>query len=751
MSINFEHELNPAQLEAVMHVHGPLLCIAGAGSGKTRTIVYRLARLVQEHVSPENILLLTFTRRASQEMLQRAGGIMGRPLTGASGGTFHSFAYGVLRRHAIEAGYPQGLTLMDRGDCEDLLGELKAHLDLGRGDRSYPKRATLADTITKSRNKELDIAAILDREAYHLLPYQADIERLAVEYERAKRSQGLMDYDDLLFGLERLLVEHPEIKDALRRRYPFVMVDEYQDTNLVQARLVRLLAGRAGNVMAVGDDAQSIYAFRGAVVANILEFPQIFKDARLIRLEKNYRSVQPILDLTNCVLSGAEHKFDKHLYAARTGGTRPRIIQTLSDQSQAAQAVSLIADMASRHPLHEIAVLFRAGYQSYPLEVALTRAGLPYRKYGGVRFHEAAHIKDVLCYLRLAANWADMLAWQRVLGLLKGVGGKTASKIAQALLAGETKTLDKHAKRFPDLPGLLSELDALRRLAHAPAAALDRAMSHYAPLLIQTYPDDYPKRQAGLEQLAQIAVNYKDIEEFLADLCLDGTPTEDDDARGAVVLSTVHSAKGLEWRAVILIDLVEERFPSKKAMQRQEDMEEERRLMYVACTRAKDELALLVPGTLYNRFNNCREPATPSPFVQELPDSCAERLVETFTGGLRRKDERLLAVLEAGAGERPMDRTSERLAPVVLPTPPQRPAYGPGARPISAAAAPHTAYAAAPPPKSAMDGATTKLGLCEHKIFGQGKIIAEIPPDKYRVNFPGFGLKVIVKTYLKLL
>ena len=676
---------------------------------------------------------------------------MGRPLTGASGGTFHSFAYGVLRRHALEAGYPQGLTLMDRGDCEDLLGELKAHLDLGRGDRSYPKRATLADTITKSRNKEQDIAAILDREAYHLLPYQADIELLGREYEKAKRSQGLMDYDDLLFGLERLLVEHPEIKDSLRRRYPFVMVDEYQDTNLVQARLVRLLAGRSGNVMAVGDDAQSIYAFRGAVVANILEFPQIFKDAKLIRLEKNYRSVQPILDLTNCVLSGAEHKFDKHLYAARDGGARPRIIQTLSDQSQAAQAVSLIADMASRHPLHEIAVLFRAGYQSYPLEVALTRAGLPYRKYGGVRFHEAAHIKDVLCYLRLAANWADMLAWQRVLGLLKGVGGKTAAKIAQAVLAGEGKTLDKHAKRFPDLPGLLSELDALRRLTHAPAAALDRAMTHYAPLLIQAYPDDYPKRQAGLEQLAQIAVNYKDIEEFLADLCLDGSPTEEDDARGAVVLSTVHSAKGLEWRAVILIDLVEERFPSKKAMQRQEDMEEERRLMYVACTRAKDELALLVPGTLYNRFNNCREPATPSPFVQELPDTVAERLVETFTGGLRRKDERLLAVLEASAGDKPVDRTGERLAPVVLPAPPQRPAYEPGARPISAAAAPHTTYAAAPRPKSAMDDAGTKLGLCEHKIFGQGKIIAEIPPDKFRVNFPGFGLKVIVKTYLKLL
>ncbi|MDP2847327.1 MAG: ATP-dependent helicase [Humidesulfovibrio sp.] len=743
MTIDFDRELNPAQREAALHMGGPVLVIAGAGSGKTRTIVYRLAHLVQTHVSPENILLLTFTRRASQEMLHRAGVVLGRPLTGASGGTFHSFAYSVLRRNAVEAGYPQGLTLMDRSDSEDLLGELKAHLDLGRGDRSYPKRATLADIITKSRNKELSIGGILDREAYHLLPYQADVERLAEEYRKAKRAQGLMDYDDLLFELERLLLEHPEIRDQLRRRYPFVMVDEYQDTNLVQARLVRLLAGDSGNVMAVGDDAQSIYAFRGAVVANILEFPQHFQNAKLIRLEQNYRSTQPILDLTNVVLAGAQMKFDKHLFTERTGGARPRIIQTLSDQSQAVQAVSIITDMASRHPLHEIAVLFRAGYQSYPLEVALTRAGLPYRKYGGVRFHEAAHVKDILAYLRLAANPADMLAWQRVLGFLKGVGGKTANKIATALLAGDTASLDKHKKRFPDLNPLLGELDALRRLNHAPAAALDRAMSFYAPSLVTLYPDDYPKRQAGLEQLSQIVVNYKSIEDFLADLCLDGTQTEDDRTENAIVLSTVHSAKGLEWRGVILIDLVEDRFPSKKAMQRQEDMEEERRLMYVACTRAKDELALIVPGSVFNRFNNCREPAVTSPFVTELPDTVADRYTETYTGGLRRNDEKLRPGI--------MTRDDGYLAPVICPEPVRRPAYEPGARPVSAAAAPRAQYDAAPPPKSSMDSAQSKFGLCEHKIFGQGKIVAEIPPDKYRVNFPGFGLKVIVKAYVKLL
>lgn len=744
MTIDFERELNAAQLEAALHVDGPVLVIAGAGSGKTRTIVYRLARLVQEHVSPENILLLTFTRRASQEMLHRAGTLLGRPLTGASGGTFHSFAYSVLRRHAAEAGYPNGLTLMDRSDSEDLLGEIKTHLDLGKGDRSYPKRATMADVLSKSRNKELPIPALLEREAFHLTPYQSDLERLGEEYEKAKRAQGLMDYDDLLFGLERLLVDHEEIREFMRRRYPFVMVDEYQDTNLVQARLVRLLAGESGNVMAVGDDAQSIYAFRGANVANILDFPNIYKGAKLIRLEKNYRSTQPILDLTNVILDGASLKFDKKLFTDRTDGPRPRVIEALSDQSQAQQAVSIITDMAGRFPLSDIAVLFRAGYQSYPLEVALTRAGLPYRKYGGVRFHEAAHIKDVLGYLRLAANAADMLAWQRVLGFIKGVGGRTASKIATALLAGDGKGMEKHQKRFPELTTLLVELEALRGLKHNPAAALERVMAYYTPQLVQIYPDDYPKRQAGLEQLAQIAVNYRDVEDFLADLCLDGTGGEDDDAgNNAVVLSTVHSAKGLEWGGVVLIDLVEERFPSKKAMQRQEDMEEERRLMYVACTRAKDELTLLVPGTLYNRYNNCREPAIPSPFVQELPESCAERWVEAYSGGLRRKGERPPSPI--------ITESTGYMAPVVCPKPPERPGYGIGPRPLSAAEVPQPHREAAPPPRSAMDSPSVKLGLCEHRIFGQGKIIAEVPPDKVRVNFPGFGLKVIVKEYLKIL
>lgn len=286
MSIDFENELNEAQLEAVTATEGPVLVIAGAGSGKTRTIVYRLAHLVQQGVDPAQILLLTFTRKAAQEMLARAESILGRSLHGTSGGTFHSFAYATLRANAMDIGFDGGFTLMDRADSENVCKSVKDDLKLGKGDRSYPKKATLMDIITKSRNKELSIDAILEREAYHLTPYLDDFTEIADGYARFKRHHALVDYDDLLFLLDDLLEKNEPLRNQLQSRYRYIMVDEYQDTNLVQARIVRYLAGNKGNVMAVGDDAQSIYAFRGANVANILEFPQIYEGTKVVRLEK---------------------------------------------------------------------------------------------------------------------------------------------------------------------------------------------------------------------------------------------------------------------------------------------------------------------------------------------------------------------------------------------------------------------------------------------------------------------------------
>lgn len=714
--IDFKNELNEAQYDAVMHTEGPVLVIAGAGSGKTRTIVYRLAHLVQSGVRPDEILLLTFTRKASQEMLERAETILGRSLQGTSGGTFHSFAYKVLRVNAHALGFDSGFTLMDRPDSENVVKEAKDSLELGKGDRSYPKKSTLTDMITKSRNKELSIESVLEQEAFHLSAYGDDIRAIAREYETFKRSHALMDYDDLLFSLERVLKDNPDILKNLRRRYRYVMVDEYQDTNRVQARLVKLLVGDSGNVMAVGDDAQSIYAFRGANIANILDFPKIFEGTKIVRLERNYRSTQPILDLTNAILDGAAQKFDKKLYTKHNDGPLPRVVSPLSDQSQANKVVDTILELKHRHPLHEIAVLFRAGYHSFPLEVALGRVGIEYQKFGGLRFHEAAHIKDALCYMRLIQNPTDKLAFMRVVDPIKGIGPKTAERIYRAKATGDDKYLKNIGKKKPELGQLLADLDLLRTTATTPANALEQIIGIYTPFLLLKYPDDYPKRQAGLEQLAQITATYGDIETFLADLTLNGNEEEEKTRENKLVLSTVHSSKGLEWNAVIIIDLVEDRFPSRKALTKPEDFEEERRLLYVACTRARRELSLFVPSSIYNRMSGSAETTTPSPFVRELPDITFEAWQESYAGGLLRKN----AARSQGCHE---DKTDEA---------------GPtGEGPDS--------------PGRTKPSDPKKLGFCRHKIFGKGKIISEVGPGKYRVNFPGFGLKVIVGDYLEFL
>ncbi len=710
MTIDFENELNEAQREAVLTTDGSVLVIAGAGSGKTRTIVYRLAHLVEQGVDPAQILLLTFTRKAAQEMLTRAEGILGRPLTGTSGGTFHSFGYATLRRNAMDVGFDNGFTLMDRADSENICKEIKDSLKLGKGDRSYPRKSTLMDMVTKSRNKEVGIDVIMEREAYHLTPYLDDLNEIASGYAQFKQHHALVDYDDLLFLLDKLLEENEPLRNQLQARYRYIMVDEYQDTNLVQARIVKHLVGDNGNVMAVGDDAQSIYAFRGANVANILEFPNIFKDTKIIRLEQNYRSVQPILDLTNEILEGATTKFDKNLYSDLKSDKLPEVVHPMSDQTQARLVVDQILQLQRKYMLHDIAVLFRAGYQSFPLEVALTRVGIDYQKFGGIRFHEAAHVKDVLSYLRLVLNPHDLLAWQRAMDHIKGVGPKTVAKIYQAMHSGDEKHMAKMTKKHEALRELLNELDTLRNMPPKPAMLLERLMAFYQPILIEKYPDDYPKRQAGLEQLSQISIGYSDMEQFLGDLSLDGNPDDEKRKENAVVLSTVHSAKGLEWSAVIIIDLVEDRFPSRKAMQRPEDLEEERRLMYVACTRAKQCLKLFVPGSVYNRASGLSDPTMPSPFVLELPNTVYDRLNESYGGGLELK------------------RKAQSTAP--------------SHKDSSSDDGTPSTHSLAPP---------TQLGFCNHKIFGRGKIIANNEPNKYKVNFPGFGIKTIMGDYLEML
>jgi DNA helicase-2/ATP-dependent DNA helicase PcrA len=708
MKTDYQKDLNPAQYEAVTSIHGPVLVIAGAGSGKTRTIVYRLAYLVEQNVSPQNILLLTFTRKAAGEMLKRAESLLERRLGSVHSGTFHGFAFAMLRKFASALGYVNGITVMDASDAEDVLKNVRDRLKIGQKDRSFPKKKTILSLISKARNKELDLEQVILKDSFHLRNYVEDIERIYKEYQLFKQKHGLLDYDDLLFQLERLLIEHDDIRDFLHQAFQYIMVDEFQDTNLVQGRLVKLIVGSEGNVMAVGDDAQSIYAFRGANVNNILNFPEIFNNAKVVKLEQNYRSTQPILNLTNQILAGAAERYPKNLFSRRNSKLLPQLIRPLSDLSQARVVVQKINELSHKYPLHEIAVLFRAGYQSYPVEVELNRAGIPFQKFGGIKFSEAAHIKDVLAFMRLIANPADLLAWTRALSNLKGIGPKTCERLYNAFMQGDNGYIENQCKKNRQLKQVLSLVDELRARQDRPAQILDEIIIFYQPIMRGKFADDYPRRTTGLEQLAQIASAYDNLDLFLADMSLENPDPEGNKVKeDTLVLSTVHSAKGLEWSAVLIIDLVEERFPSKHALMDHEELEEERRLLYVACTRARDYLALFVPDSIYNRYQDMHESVLPSPFIQELDNSLFEEWRENYLGTLAPAKH-----LSSGARQ-PQSKQSETRT------------------------------------SGRKSGAQPGCHYCRHKIFGRGKVITHIPPNKYKVNFPGVGLKTVIGDYLE--
>jgi DNA helicase-2/ATP-dependent DNA helicase PcrA len=699
--IDYAKALNEAQYAAVTSGDGPVLVVAGAGSGKTRAIVYRLAWLAEHGVPQENILLLTFTRKAAREMLYRAGVLLQQGLAGIQGGTFHAFAFNMLRRWLPPHLDGRAFTLMDAGDISAAIKHCKDALHLGRGDRSFPKSQSIAAFLSKARNKELSVTEVLEREAFHLLPHAEDITRLGAAYEAYRRERRLFDYDDLLFELEALLRDNEEAARIIRRRFTHILVDEYQDTNHAQARITRLLAsgnGGGGNVMAVGDEAQSIYAFRGADIRNILDFPALFANTRVIRLEENYRSTQPVLDVANTLLANAAESYRKTLFTKRTGGEKARLIIPLSDMSQARLVTLRIQELLGAYPPHEIAVLFRAGFHSYHLEMALHQAGIPFRKYGGLRYAEAAHVKDVIAFARLALNPMDMPAFARVAALHAGIGPKTMNRLYNALLTDSAESPDKLFIKYPGLLEDMRFVESLRVRARPPVDVFSAILEHYFPRMESLFPEDWPRRRQGLEEIMQMSASYGELDLFVADLALESPEEDEKDEENRVVLSTVHSAKGLEWSAVLIIDLVEDRFPSRHALARPEDFEEERRLMYVACTRARRHLDLYAPASVYNRAERGSMHVNCSPFVRELPPSLTEEWQENLGGTLVRKKAR------ADCG-----------APV---------------KPAGSA------------------GSGNSERLCRHRIFGRGKIIQHLPPDKMQVDFPGFGSKVILTEYL---
>lgn len=716
--IDYAKVLNPAQYEAVTSTDDSVLVVAGAGSGKTRAIVHRLAWLTEQGVPPEAILLLTFTRKAAHEMLGRAANLLGFPLNGIAGGTFHSFAYSVLRRFSPPWLGDRSFTLMDQADINDALRQCREAAGIGKKDSSFPKTATIAGILSKARNKEQDITEVLRADSFHLLPHAEALVELGAAYANFKREKALLDYDDLLFELEAFLSANDRRVQNLRAHISHILVDEYQDTNLVQARITRLLAGgesQSAKVMAVGDEAQSIYAFRGANVRNILDFPKIFPGARVIRLEENYRSTQPILDVANDILAHATESYSKNLFTRRPGGEAVRLFTPLSDASEAQIVVSRIEELLATHRPHEIAVLFRAGFHSYPLENALRHAGIAFRKYGGLRFVEAAHIKDVLSFARLALNPLDLPAFSRVAAMCKGVGPKTTARLYGILSRNDPDAMRKAFAKYPDLLADLTQIENLRSRRATPAAFFEKLIDHYRPRLESLYPEDWPSRLQGLEEITHMAEGYEDLDLFVADLALETPEEENSHAEDQITLSTVHSAKGLEWSAVLILDLVEDRFPSRHAQARPEDFEEERRLFYVACTRAKQTLDLFAPATIYSRAEHGSLMASQSPFLRELNQAKMERHVERFGGVLER----------LGDNNANNDATMP-----------------------SGKATPALSECGMSQKSEAERGVCGKSGYCRHRIFGRGKIIKQIDKEKVRVNFPGFGLKIILADYL---
>jgi len=597
--IDYHRELNPAQLKAVESIHGPHLVIAGAGSGKTRVLVYRVAYLVEQGIVPEQILLLTFTRRSAEEMLRRASLLLDERCRNVSGGTFHSFANMILRKYAKLLEINNNFTILDQADSEDAVNLIRTQLNFHKSEKRFPRKHAILEVISKSVNKSEEIAGVLLDEYPQFIEFAEEIKKIRDEYNKYKRQKSLLDYDDLLVFLKNLLTKHEAVRASLGAKYKYIMVDEYQDTNKLQAHIACLLAADHANIMVVGDDAQSIYSFRGANFKNIIDFPKIFKGTKIITLEENYRSTQPILNLTNAVIACAKEKFEKHLYTKKQGGDIPVFIDCPDENSQSVFVAEKILELREAGVvLKDMAVLFRSGWHSNDLEIELASRNIPFAKYGGQKFVEAAHIKDLVSFLRIAYNVHDQVSWLRVLELIPRIGPKTATKIIEAIL--DQARLEELWQKNDELKKLFELLKNVDLQTDTPAEIIARFLSYYQPLLKIKY-DDFNKRLNDLDSLLRIAQRYKTTEQFLVDLALEPPermlvePARPDKEDAPLTLSTIHSAKGLEWHTVFLIYVAEGHLPSYLSLETEEQIEEERRLFYVAATRAKVNLFLLKP------------------------------------------------------------------------------------------------------------------------------------------------------------
>ena len=663
LSIDYARELNPQQCAAVTAPPGPALVIAGAGSGKTRTLTYRVAYLLEQGIPPDRILLLTFTNKAAGEMMRRVTDLLGQELNTLWGGTFHSIGNRVLRAHAQLLGYGRDFTIMDREDAKHLIATCVAEAEIDVKATRFPKPEVLGDIFSLALNKQKSVAEILGAEYGYFDTLAPQIEDVWKRYAARKLATNAMDFDDLLVLWLKLLQEHADVCEHFQRRFQFVLVDEYQDTNKLQSDLIDLLAARTKNIMVVGDDAQSIYAWRGANFQNIIRFPDRYPGAKVYKIETNYRSTPEILTVANAAISANVAQFAKELAPARKSGMKPVLVACQDAAQQAAFVAQRALQLRDEGiALNNMAVLYRSHFHALELQLELTRRNIPFSITSGMRFFEQAHIKDVTAYLKLVTNPRDELAFKRLTLLLPGIGGKGASKLWQTFQSRsrgdetqiEIRNPKSEIRNDLETPHVVSYkiATALQGCAKVVPKKAALAWAQFAttisqleapdirtsaakmiPLVIEAGYDDYLKtnfanyrsRLDDLKQLAIFAQQFESVDEFLTQMALltnveaeDGQqPANRDDEK--LKLSTIHQAKGLEFDVVFSIMLCDGLFPSARSMESSEGLEEERRLFYVTITRAKNELYLCYPLMRAGYGNAGITMQQPSRFLEEIP------------------------------------------------------------------------------------------------------------------------------------
>jgi len=668
LNIDYARELNEQQLAAVTAPPGPALVIAGAGSGKTRTLTYRVAYLLEQGIPPDRILLLTFTNKAAGEMMRRISDLLGHELRSLWGGTFHSIGARILRLHADTLGYQRDFTILDRDDAKDLIKASLLDAKIDTKDKHFPKADVLNEIFSLAANTHQTIAELVEGKFSYFAAFTEQIADQHKRYLARKRATNGMDFDDLLVLWLKLLQDHADVREHFQRRFQFILVDEYQDTNKLQGDLIDLLAARHHNVTVVGDDAQSIYAWRGANFANILDFPKRYPGAKVFKIETNYRSTPEILNVANAAIAANVNQFAKELAPARKSGVKPALVQC-HDAGQQAQFIAQRALELREEgtSLNQICVLYRSHFHALELQLELTRRQIPFSITSGIRFFEQAHIKDATAYLKFVANPKDEVSFKRLVLLLPGIGAKGAEKIYHSFTArmaeggiplnrppatfsptgGEGRDEGASGTQPNPVPALATALQscvkAVPKKAAVPwtqfvatvsqleapetrrsAAKMLRLVmdAGYDDYLKETY-DNYERRLDEIQQLAEFAFQFGTVEEFLTQLALlTNVEAEEDpqDDTEKIKLSTIHQAKGLEFEIVFVIMLCDGMFPSARSSESNDGEEEERRLFYVSITRAKNELYLCYPN-LRGGFgaSGVDTYQSPSRFLSEIP------------------------------------------------------------------------------------------------------------------------------------